>query len=162
MDSLWESLESLFAITMWRPEGVPLINTVLSGNRIQTESSLPTRKIRNYVADSAGNRRDWRTTKIGNETHNESACGEDGVLEFAINQNLVATGVEYILDGETTKPETESTYEIENPDSNWRVGFIELEFDLDGRRFRATSLPNVVPGNEWPVSDCTTPAECYG
>ena len=35
--------------------------------------------------------------------------------------------LEYILDGETTKPETESTYEIENPDSNWRVGFIELE-----------------------------------
>ena len=63
IDSLWESLESLFAITMWRPEGVPLINTVLSGNRIQIESSLPTRTIRNYVADSAGDRRDWRTTK---------------------------------------------------------------------------------------------------
>ena len=63
-DSLWESLESLFAITMWRPEGVPLINTVLSGNRIQIESNLPTRTIRNWVANSAGDRRDWRTTKI--------------------------------------------------------------------------------------------------
>lgn len=92
-DSLWQSLESIFASSMWRPEALPAISTVFNGNTIEVSLNMPTNRIRHFFADSAAGRRDWRTTKIGNATHDFMKCGEDGVLDFAMTTPLVPTGV---------------------------------------------------------------------
>ena len=44
----------------------------------------------------------------------------------------------------------------------WTVGFIEMEFDLMGRKFNATTIPAITPFDEWPVEDCKTQEECTG
>ena len=96
-DSLWQSLESIFALSMWRPNAIPEIRSVFNGNTIEVSSNMPTNRIRHFFADSAAGRRDWRTTKIGNGTHDLRFCGEGGVLQFAATQPLVPTGVGELL-----------------------------------------------------------------
>ena len=60
-------------------------------------------------------------------------------------------------------PLTAAQIEITNPTTDvWEAGFIEFEFDLMGRIFKATTLAGITPFSQWPVEDCTTPEECQG
>ena len=50
----------------------------------------------------------------------------------------------------------------ENGNPTWEAGFIEFEYDLMGRIFKATTMAAITPFDKWAVEDCTTPEECKG
>ena len=44
----------------------------------------------------------------------------------------------------------------------WRGGYIDMEFDLNGRIFIASSLPGISPSDTWISENCVGFDECRG
>lgn len=169
-DSLWHSMESLFAAKLWAPHTIPKIRTTIENSElssnIQMESSKQPNFVRIWRADSLPGRRDWRLNYLKTDNGVDKVCNVQELVE-AIAGGLAFDRNPNIYTHENIEAESNiASFEMSAIEqeirSIWRAGFIEMEFDLNGRKFNLTTIPAIAPFDSWPVEDCKTPEECTG